>query len=383
MPEEGPLNKVQGNRRAHPERRTQLQVAGKKRTAVPIASQPKKRKITHEMGNLCKTVCGKEAFHRLCSLIGSWRDRSKPLFETDEGTTAVRLVHVIVGLEGRSQLTEFLVRLAKVKLAEIVEKGKDGRTRAEPAAITNLIKDLKWQEKDRKKLAHYLSEGRQWRRIIGSFDGLLALIPPNREDRENLQISGLAYLKLSDDDIKMFHSFLESNEFIQSMCRIGYTFQASIWNNTEVPEFKWESEDRKRIARLPIKGLAPFIKEFEVISANEWELGQYDWPKPDLWDWEWPQNPASVSPSDTLCDQCDEKECNCIITCLPKDKPRITNEGGKGQGLRVVGMCVKGQILGEFYGEFVPLNTYHDGWPIEFIRPDSAISLLFRSTHKK
>jgi hypothetical protein len=43
-------------------------------------------------------------------------------------------------------------------------------------------------------------------------------------------------------------------------------FQALIWNNMEVPEFKWESWDRKEIARLPIKELTPFMKAFEVIS---------------------------------------------------------------------------------------------------------------------
>ena len=265
---EGPLTEVRGNRKTNPERCTQLRVAEKKRTAAPIANQPKKRRVAHGIDSLCRAVCGKEAFHRLCSLIDNWRDRSKPLFETDEGTTAVRLVRTIVSLEGRSQLTEFLIRLAKVKLAEVIENGKDGRTRAEPAAITNLIKDLKWREKNRKKLAHYLNEGRQWKRIIGRFDGLLSLIPSNREDRDNLQISGHAYLKLSGDDIKVFHSILESNEFIQSMYRIGHVFQESIWNNMEVPEFKWESKDCKEIARLPIKELASFIKEFEVISRR-------------------------------------------------------------------------------------------------------------------
>jgi hypothetical protein len=50
---------------------------------VSITSQPKERKGTHGVDSLYKTVCGKEAFHRLCSIIGNWRDRSKPLFETD------------------------------------------------------------------------------------------------------------------------------------------------------------------------------------------------------------------------------------------------------------------------------------------------------------
>jgi hypothetical protein len=56
---------------------------------------------------------------------------------------------------------------------------------------------------------------------------------------------------------------------------------------------------------------------------------------------------------------------------LLENKPRITNELGKGQGVRVIGSTyIKGQILEEFRGEVVPLETYHDGWLIEFIRPD-------------
>jgi hypothetical protein len=56
--------------------------------------------------------------------------------------------------------------------------------------------------------------------------------------------------------------------------------------------------------------------------------------------------------------------------CLPKSEPAITNEGGKGQGIRTTEMCLRGQILGELCGEFAPLDTFHDGWAIEFPRPD-------------
>jgi hypothetical protein len=52
------------------------------------------------------------------------------------------------------------------------------------------------------------------------------------------------------------------------MYQISYIFQASIWNNMEAPEFKWESGDRKEIARLPIKELAPFMREVEIISRR-------------------------------------------------------------------------------------------------------------------
>lgn len=267
--EEGPLVEVQRNKRTRlqPEKLTAVQsnIAGTKRKALPAKSQSRKAQVTPKLGSLFEVVCGKEAFHHLCSLICSWRDRSKPLFENDDGRApAVQLVQVIVALEKRSQLNEFLDRFAKVKLAEIVDEGKKGRTRADPEAITNLINGLRWQhnKKNRVKLHHYLEEGRRWKRICGSFDGLLCLIPPNRRDGESLQVSGHIYQELSDKDIELLYSLLKSNKFVQSMCCIGKTFQASIWSNAEVPEFKWESEDLQTIARLPVKDLATFMEEF-------------------------------------------------------------------------------------------------------------------------
>jgi hypothetical protein len=158
---------------------------------------------------------------------------------------------------------------------------------------------------------------------------------------------------------------------------MGKTFQVSIWSNVEVPEFKWESEDPQTIARLPVEDLATFMEEFPIIEEAEFEVGKYDWPKPDCWLWDWPQSPAWVPPSDKLCDLCDlceiDQKCNCISTCLPANKPRITNEAGKGQGVRVEGMTYqKGQILGQLAGEFAPLDAYNNGWPMEFRRTDLA-----------
>jgi hypothetical protein len=383
LPEEGPLVEVQGNRRARLQLEklaVQSKIAGIKRKALPTESQPRKAQVTPQMGSILEVVCGKQAFHQLCSLIYSWRDRSKPFFENNDGRApAVQLVQTISTLEKRPLLTEFLDRFAKVKLAEIIDKGKEGRTRADPEAIANLINGLGWQNSktNRTKLHHYLVEGRRWKRICNSFDGLLCLIPPNRRDGESLQISGRVCQELSDKDIELLHSFLKSNEFVQTMCRMGKTFQASIWSNVEVPEFKWESEDPQTIARLPVEDLAAFMEEFPIIEEAEFKAGKYDWPKPDCWLWDWPQSPAWVPPSDKLCDLCDlceiDKKCNCIITCLPANKPRITNEAGKGQGVRVEGMTYqKGQILEQLAGEFAPLDTYNNGWPMEFRRPDIA-----------
>jgi hypothetical protein len=47
------------------------------------------------------------------------------------------------------------------------------------------------------------------------------------------------------------------------------------------------------------------------------------------------------------------------------------SEAGKGQGVFAIGMSyVENQILGELVGELVPLDTHHDGWAFEVMRPD-------------
>ena len=378
-----PLAEVQANQRTRLPRDKVMAVQPKiipsKRKAVSAEPQSRTPLVTPHMGSLLEAVCGKEALHCLCSLIRSWRDRSKPLFEIDKGRPlAMQLVNVIGILGERSLLTDFLDRLARVKLAEIIDDGKVGRLNADPRAITNLIRDLEWKDtqKSREKLRNYLKDGRRWKRICGKFDGLLCLIPPNREDKGNpRRASGRMYQELSDDDILQLQSLLDSDHLIQPMCRVGSIFQASLWDNTVVPEFRWESEDPKEVARLPLNKLAPLIKKFQVIDANECHFEKYDWPKPDFWPWDWPQYPTWVSPSERLCDLCDlcdiDKLCNCITIHLPQIIPAITNEGKKGQGVRAIGIAYhKGQILGEFLGELFPLDTFHDGWPMEFRRPD-------------
>jgi hypothetical protein len=348
-------------------------VNGRKRKATRTEIRPSELKVAPEISILSEAVGGKEAFHRLRTLVRSWRDRSKPFFEANKSNKpAVQLVHVIGIGEERSQLTEFLNRFAKVKLADTIDNGKAGRTSADPDSLNELIDDLKWvrTKQNRTRLHDYLKAGRRWKRLCGSFDGLLCLIPPNREDRETTQrISGRMYYELNQHDIQQLHSLLSSDKSTP-LFQVGNTLQRSIWQNAEVPEFEWESEDPLELDRLTTKELAPLIKEFHLIEENEWDVAKYEWTKPDCWPWEWPKFPSWVPPSDAQCNLCDEGDCSCIISCLPRTRPRISNELGKGQGVRAVGVYRKGQILGELLGEFVPLDTFNDGWSIEFRRPD-------------
>jgi len=270
-----PLAEVPGSQRAcvalDKVKFVKPKVIPSKRKAVFADTQARKTAITPEMGTLLDAVCGEEAFHHMCALIYGWRGRSNPLFDNTDGRApAVHLVKTLSALEKRSHLNEFLDRFAKVKLAEVIDGRKDGRVRADTVTITNLLNDLRWENNrtNRTKLNNYLQEGRRWKRICGSFEGLLCLVPPNRGDKEKFRISGRVFQELSDEDISVFHSLLARNAFIQRLCYIGQTLQISIWSGTEVPKFRWESEDANEIARLSMKELAPFIEKFTATTEN-------------------------------------------------------------------------------------------------------------------
>ncbi len=65
------------------------------------------------------------------------------MFEIDKSRLlTVQLVNVISILGERSLLTEFLDCLARVKLAEIIDNGKVGRSNTDLSTITNLVRDL-------------------------------------------------------------------------------------------------------------------------------------------------------------------------------------------------------------------------------------------------
>lgn len=186
---------------------------------------------------------GKKLF--TACVLCSWRDWPKPIFKNlSGGYSAAGLVHAMGALEKWPHLDIYLDRLAKVRLVRVLDDGKDGRIRADPVAIANLISDLRWEDNRTSldKLHQYPTEGRQWERTCGSFCGLLCLIPPNQE---GLQVSGRIYHELSDEEVKPFYSLVKADDFAQRLCRLGETFEASIWSNTDPRS----SDGRVRIPR--------------------------------------------------------------------------------------------------------------------------------------
>jgi hypothetical protein len=104
-----------------------------------------------------------------------------------------------------------------------------------------------------------------------------------------------------------------------------------------------------------MKELAPFMEESQLISANMCDFKKYDWPQADF---------GFGTGHRTLCGfflpMVDAiyamKKMQLHHYMLLKGKPRITNVGGKGQGVRAIGLTyLKDQILRDFIGKSYPL----------------------------
>ncbi|KAL2020204.1 hypothetical protein VTK56DRAFT_8630 [Thermocarpiscus australiensis] len=314
---------------------------------------------TAQMGGLApEKLCGKPAFERLAHLVREWRRYTKSAPIIYGGLNLIKTVEET--MHEYPELHIFLSRLFKMKLAESVERavGPSGQPPALQDVMNGMLKRLGWDESKRHKLHDYLREGKCWRTICGSYDGLLCLIPPDADCLD---------LALFKDQLARFHSELD-NDFVRKLCAMGNLLQKSIWDYLELPEFIWETTTT---TWLSADQLSPLLAPFRLIKSNYFDPNSgYYWPKPAGWQWDWPTDPTSVIPGDQPCALCPSRRpCRCIETKVPR-VPRISTDGSKGPGVRAVGPHRANDILGELVGELVPVGTHAADWTMELRRPD-------------
>ncbi|KAK4177525.1 hypothetical protein QBC36DRAFT_289451 [Triangularia setosa] len=310
-------------------------------------------------------VSGRPAFDRLARLIREWKHYAR---EQNPVPSGLDLANNLDRLpQDDLELNIFLSRFCRMKLAEWLEAKAGEQERARPAprpaqqdTTDLLLQELGWEEADRHKLNDYIREGKCWKTICGAYDGLLCLIPPD---------PGFQQLALFQDQVLMFHHQFD-DPFLRDMCAVGKTLQASIWENRELPDFIFESEDT---IALSTEELTPMLKQYKLIKENVFSPhAPFFWPKPAGWkaSWQWPADPTTVF-YDRWCNVCKKKKsCRCYARFVP-DIPRVSIDGSKGSGVRVMGTFRAGDIIGELLGELVPPGTIPNReWTMEFRRPD-------------
>jgi len=177
-----------------------------------------------------------------------------------------------------------------------------------------------------------------------------------------------------EESIQLFHKALSSDPFVESLLNMAQVFQSSIvLEQTPLRSFSWEDDSLEELRRMSLQDLIPRMVLFPVVTDNEWKSDE-TWPKPGGWPEAWPANPTKLLSAQTSCSLCTDTACRCIHSRMAAS-PHVTAEGPLGQGVRAYGEPGKivyqnGQLLGELVGQLVPLDTHHDGWAMEFVRPD-------------
>jgi len=318
---------------------------------------------TAQIGTLpVEQIRGRAAFEQLASLVRDWRVESRLSPPLSEG--GLELVNHVLGetFVADSGLHIFLRRLSKVLLVNFDLEVSRGN-------IDELLIHLSWAEAERNRLHDYLREGKCWKTICGSYDGLLSLLPTSIPDAQ------IAESALFHNTVTQFHAEINV-PIVHRMCEVGRILQRAIWGGLELPEFIWEATVDETAA-ADMKQLYDMLGRFQLARTNHFDPVLWQgWPAPAGWEWgSWPANPTTISPyDDTSCVLCHQPShvavpCLCFYTHVPS-VPRISDDGSKGPGIRAVGQYKAGDFLGELVGQIVPIGTCGREWTVEFRRPD-------------
>ncbi|KAK0725583.1 hypothetical protein B0H67DRAFT_570957 [Lasiosphaeris hirsuta] len=302
-------------------------------------------------------VCGRPEFDRIDRLVKDWRVVSRSVPHSGNILEFVNYVDKV--MHGNSEIEIFLCRFSKMMLAEAAENnGKpDGRHRTSAEFMDQLLANLGWRETDRPKLYDYVREGKCWKTICNSNDGLLCIMPL---DTNFLDIA------MFRDEVANFHSQQLGSKFVWGLASVGSQLQISIRYGRELSEFVWESENT---VGLTPDELCPLLQPFQIIKMNLVNPRDVDWPRPARWVWDWPMDPTLIPPGDKHCNMCKRKKnCPCFRNNV-SEIPRLSIDGSKGSGVRSLGTYKAGQLLGELLGELAPVGTYHNEWTMEFRHP--------------
>ncbi|KAK0633683.1 JmjC domain, hydroxylase-domain-containing protein [Immersiella caudata] len=312
----------------------------------------------------------KAAFHRLEQIVKEWRMIT--LSSTfPEGQLYDFMNHVDQMAYFNTSIYIFLRRLIRMKMAGLVydvgnseEEGRAGAI----GDITNLLEKLGWDESNRRKLQHYIREGKCWNTICNNDDGMLCIMPLNTD---------MSDLAMFQEELRRFQSQL-NNGFTAALVSIGRQLVAAIWEGRELTEFLWENHNT---AELPPTDLLPLLQPYATITTKKSHYNmeeQSNAPRPVNWPagYPWPSDPAVAKDGERHCNYCKRKKgCLCFKKRMP-DVPRVEIDGSKGTGIRSRGEHQSGEMLGELLGDLVAPGSYPNEWTFELRRPDLKNELV-------
>ncbi|KAK3936946.1 hypothetical protein QBC46DRAFT_461189 [Diplogelasinospora grovesii] len=268
----------------------------------------------------------------------------------------------------RSGDDQFFYRLSQLRLAEDIERIKQGRIKIDPGDMDKVLRDTGLS---RSQYDYHSKEGRKWKKLCGFNEGLLCFFPL-AGNSFGITLKSYTYVK---DDVEVFHELLK-DDFIRSICKAGKAFGDSL-AGTDI-EYLWEG---KHVLwdTLTEEDILLLLRPFPSVSENVYRRDDFPhWPRPTGWPdgWPWPANPTLIPVTERHCELCEEESCDCVYVKFPRRTPRIKEYPDKGRGLQAVASS-PGQkaynrgddLIGYLTGKIVPVGTYDGKWAIRFTIP--------------
>jgi hypothetical protein len=316
-------------------------------------------------------VWSRPAIEQFCSLVKCTRDLSMPV--KVHGDRAARVEQHIRGIDIAQRqplLGTFRLRLHQLRLAEELDNSDGGRARMDSDTLKRILTRANWKYST---LRYHREKGRIWRRICGDHDGLLCFI--FLDAKNSLNITPEIFINMTGGDLKMFHQLLKS-DYTTAISSAGKAFQDALDCEATEADFLWEGSSVP-VHTLSEEKLLASLQLYPSKAENTYEKDSYpDWPRPNGWpkEWDWPIDPTCLNPNERQCELCSEATCSCVNT-VQRTMPRIKDYGGtKKRGLQAVAerpgqiAYKKGDIIGQYTGELVPLGTKRDGWALDMWR---------------
>lgn len=186
---------------------------------------------------LAASVRSRQAIRQFVDLVDARRTVGKQLPPSDSDTgLGERLksrIRQIKTHEKGKLFSKYQLRLQRIALVRDLEALKTYNVRHSPETVDTICAEVGWT---RQVLNYNRSEGQNWQRICGRFDGILPFILLSKPNPFNVKTSD--FVGLSEISRRIFHDLLDDGH-TEILCAVGYAFEKHLRDGQPV-KFAWE-----------------------------------------------------------------------------------------------------------------------------------------------
>lgn len=248
------IHQAVSEHRVSPNRLQELRCKENAKNTTPI-----KDPNGHQHDQVLKLVAAmqsRSALLQFCSMVKASRAQSSSRSFKNTNSYEERLVQCITNLnisETDSDVQKLRVRLDQIRLVDHLENSGTGQLRCSSEVKQRVLRSANWTEA---KLEGHQKKGGKWKKVRGTFTGILCFIFPQRGNTDKIKQKD--YLDLTNNSklLAAFHDLLR-NDYTQTMCAAGEAFEDSLTGGSLV-QFRWEAENVD-IWSLPEEEILPYM----------------------------------------------------------------------------------------------------------------------------